>query len=159
QVRDHFDDDLRATVGDLQTRVRPKNFPDGVHLIGIDALRQAAAGGAALRVIGADGGIIGASPAGVNLGSPLITLQHARPYRVSPRPIFIQQQNAPVAFLQYAKERASTNTTLARIRLFLAAGVVGGALLALVAGLAVARRAMGPVQQLTHAAQQIARTR
>src|SRR3954454_12190667 len=48
---------------------------------------------------------------------------------------------------------------LARIRLFLIIGVFGGALLALVAGLAVARRAMGPVQELTNAAKEIARTR
>jgi signal transduction histidine kinase len=75
------------------------------------------------------------------------------------RPIFIQQSDRPVAYLQYAKPRSSTNGTLARIRLFLAAGVIGGALLALLAGLAVARRAMGPVQALTNAAKDIARTR
>jgi signal transduction histidine kinase len=37
--------------------------------------------------------------------------------------------------------------------------VFGGALLALLAGLAVARRAMNPVQQLTQAAKEVARTR
>src|SRR3954467_1506636 len=61
--------------------------------------------------------------------------------------------------MQNAKKRSSTNGALARIRVFLAAGVLGGALLALLAGLAVARRAMGPVQQLTNAAKEIARTR
>src|SRR3954467_12196399 len=61
--------------------------------------------------------------------------------------------------MQNAKKRSSTNGALARIRVFLAAGVLGGALLALLAGLAVARRAMEPVQQLTNAAKEIARTR
>ena len=100
-----------------------------------------------------------AAPAKVDLGSPLIKLHDVGPYRVISRPIFIQQSSNPVAFIQYAKERESTNGTLARIRLFLIVGVLGGALLALVAGLAVARRAMGPVQELTNAAKEITRTR
>src|SRR5439155_4299726 len=46
-----------------------------------------------------------------------------------------------------------------RIRLFLALGVLGGAGLALLAGLAVARRAMGPIAGLTAAAKSVAKTR
>jgi two-component system OmpR family sensor kinase len=157
QVREHFDDDLRATIGDLQTRVRPQQCATGICLVGTDAIQQAAAGDAAVRVVRADGRVLGKH--NVNLGSPLIGLQDVGKYRVISRPIFIQQSNNPVAFIQYAKIRSSTNATLARIRLFLAAGVIGGALLALLAGLAVARRALGPVQQLTNAAKEIARTR
>ena len=159
QVRDHFDDDLRATVGDLQTRVRPQQVGPSLQLVGKDAIAQAAAGGAALRIVRADGVVLKAVPHGVKLGSPLIGLQDVGEYRVISRPIFIQQSQEPVAFLQFAKPRESTNGTLARIRLFLAIGVIGGALLALLAGLAVARRAMGPVQALTNTAKEIARTR
>jgi two-component system OmpR family sensor kinase len=161
QVRDHFDDDLRATIGDLQTRVRPQQCPDrpGICLVGEDAIAQAAAGDAVLRVVRADGRVLVPREHPVNLGSPLIPLQDVGKYRVISRPIFIQQSQDPVAFIQYAKPRETTNATIARIRLFLAAGVFGGALLALLAGLAVARRAMGPVQQLTNAAKEIARTR
>jgi signal transduction histidine kinase len=162
QVHDHFDDDLRATIGDLQTRIRPQQCPDrpGICLSGEDAIAQAAAGDARLRVVrAADGAILVPRRNPVNLGSPLIPLHDVGPYRVISRPIFIRQSQSPVAFIQYAKPRNSTNATIARIRLFLAAGVFGGALLALLAGLAVARRAMGPVQQLTNAAKEIARTR
>ncbi|HEX4720346.1 MAG TPA: HAMP domain-containing sensor histidine kinase [Thermoleophilaceae bacterium] len=159
QVHDHFDDDLRATVGDLQTRVRPQQIGARLQLVGKDAIAQAAAGGAALRIVGADGVVIKAVPRGVNLGNPLVGLQDAGEYRVISRPIFIQQVQQPVAFLQYAKPRETTNATIARIRLFLTAGVIGGALLALLAGLAVARRAMEPIQLLTNAAKEIARTR
>jgi two-component system, OmpR family, sensor kinase len=160
QVRDHFDDDLRATIGDLQTRVRPQQVGVTVQLVGLESLGQAATGDAALRVIrAADGHIFEADPRNIDLGSPLVGLQDVGPYRVISRPIFIQQSSTPVAFIQYAKPRESTNGTLARIRLFLAAGVIGGALLALLAGLAVARRAMEPIQQLTNAAKEIARTR
>ena len=159
QVHQHFDDDLRATIGDLQTRVRPRVCPEGVCLSGNDAIEQAAAGGAALRVIRSDGLVLVPRHHPPNLGSPLVPLQDLGRYRVISRPIFIPQRNRPVAYIQYAKPRETTNHTLARIRLFLAAGVIGGALLALLAGLAVARRAMGPVQELTNAAKEIARTR
>jgi two-component system OmpR family sensor kinase len=160
QVRDHFDDDLRATVGDLQTRVRPHQFPNGeLKLIGGDALTQAAAGDAVLRVVAADGTTLVPARHNAALGSPLITLHDAGKYRVISRPIFIPQRNGPVAFIQYAKPRESTNGTLDRIRVYLVVGVFGGALLALLAGLAVARRAMAPVQDLTGAAKEIARTR
>jgi two-component system OmpR family sensor kinase len=158
QVHDHFDDDLRATIGDLLTRVRPRQVGPTTQ-IPTDAIAPSAAGGAALRIVSADGSVVKAVPRGVQLGSPLVSLQDVGEYRVISRPIFIQQQQAPVGFLQYAKPRETTNATIARIRLFLGAGVIGGALLALLAGLAVARRAMEPVQLLTNAAKEIARTR
>jgi two-component system OmpR family sensor kinase len=160
QVREHFDDDLRATIGDLQTRVRPRDVGPSVQLVGLDAVCQATAGDAALRVVGANGRVYRCTgQPNVDLGTPRVTLHDQGRYRVISRPIFIQQSPTPVAFIQYAKPRSSTTATVARIRLFLAAGVVGGALLALLAGLAVARRAMGPVQELTNAAKEIARTR
>jgi two-component system, OmpR family, sensor kinase len=160
QVREHFDDDLRATIGDLQTRIRPQQFADGLHLTPSAAeIRNAATGDAVIRVLDASGRNIVAPRHNANLGSPLIPLQNVGQYRVISRPLFVPQLERPVAFIQYAKPRESTNSTVARIRLFLGAGVIGGALLALLAGLAVARRAMDPIQQLTNTAKEIARTR
>ena len=159
QVREHFDDDLRATIGDLQTRVRPQQCDTGICLTGIDAIQQAAAGDAVDRVVRSDGHILKPARHNVDLGSPLVSLQDVGSYRVISRPIFIPQRSTPVAFIQYAKPRAATNRTVDRIRVFLIVGVFGGALLALFAGLAVARRAMGPVQALTNAAKEVARTR
>jgi two-component system OmpR family sensor kinase len=49
--------------------------------------------------------------------------------------------------------------TANRVRLFLGLGVLGGAALALLAGLATARRAMEPIAELTEAAREIERTR
>jgi signal transduction histidine kinase len=159
QVRDHFDDDLRATIGDLQGRIRPVEYPNGVRLVGADAIQAAAAGDAVLRVLRSDGHILVETKGTPELGSPFQPLHDAGQYRVISRPIYVQDLQDPVAYVQYAKPREAVSGTLARIHLFLAAGVLGGALLALLAGLAVARRAMGPVKQLTNAARQIARTR
>jgi two-component system OmpR family sensor kinase len=61
-------------------------------------------------------------------------------------------------WLLYARPLSQLNYTLARVRLFLGLGVLGGAVLALLAGLFVARRAMRPIAELTEAAREIART-
>ena len=66
----------------------------------------------------------------------------------------------PVAYLQYAKPRRARSThTIKAMRMFLALGVLGGTLLALLAGLAVARRAMAPIAGLTAPPSEIAQTR
>jgi two-component system OmpR family sensor kinase len=62
-------------------------------------------------------------------------------------------------YLLYAKPLSDIEHTLAEIRFFLLLGVVGGTILALLAGLATAGRAMRPIVQLTEAAREIQRTR
>ena len=61
--------------------------------------------------------------------------------------------------LLYALPISEVNHTLARVRVFLILGVLGGTILALLAGLTTARRATRPIVQLTDAAREIARTR
>ncbi len=61
--------------------------------------------------------------------------------------------------VQYGRSEADTDATVARVELFLLVGVFAGAGLALLAGVAIARRAMAPIAELTGAAAEIARTR
>ena len=61
--------------------------------------------------------------------------------------------------LQYARNTDSLDATINRLRLFLGGGVLGGTLLAALAGMAVAGRAMRPVSALTATAREIASTR
>jgi two-component system, OmpR family, sensor kinase len=61
--------------------------------------------------------------------------------------------------LQYARPLSDVRHTTRKVRFFLILGVAGGTLLALLAGLAVARRAMRPIAELTKAAREIERTR
>jgi signal transduction histidine kinase len=158
QVRDHFDDDLRATVGDLQGRTRFHLTGDGRLQLAVpaDTIAAAAAGDARLRIVQANGVV---TLGRADLGPPTSGPHDVGQYRVVSRPLFVTGIDPPVAYVQYAKPKNSYQGTIDRIRVFLIAGVFGGALLALLAGLAVARRAMGPVQQLTSAAKEIARTR
>jgi two-component system, OmpR family, sensor kinase len=59
----------------------------------------------------------------------------------------------------YARPLSEVDHTLNRVRFLLLLGVLGGAVLALLAGLFVARRAMRPIAALTEAAREIERTR
>jgi two-component system, OmpR family, sensor kinase len=61
--------------------------------------------------------------------------------------------------VQYGREVGPTEATVRRVELFLLLGVLAGSVLALLAGIAVARRAMAPVAELTTTAADIARTR
>jgi two-component system, OmpR family, sensor kinase len=62
-------------------------------------------------------------------------------------------------FLQYGRDRESLNATIDRLWLFLGGGVLGGTILAMLAGITVARRAMRPIKDLTQTTREIAATR
>jgi two-component system, OmpR family, sensor kinase len=174
RVRAAFDDDLRAEAADLQNQVDLRARPEGGIRFSLDrdVLAAAAAGGAVIRVVERDGGLIG-PPGAPPLGPPVEGVRDAGEYRVVSRELFVPeqvQQSSPfevlpapvagaVAFVQYGKPERSVERTVARVRVFLALGVLGGTLLAFLAGLWVARRAMRPIAGLTRAAREVARTR
>jgi signal transduction histidine kinase len=61
--------------------------------------------------------------------------------------------------LLYARPLSDVDHTLARVQVFLILGVLGGTILALLAGLFVSARAMRPIVELTDAVREIERTR
>ena len=82
-------------------------------------------------------------------------------YRVVVRPLYTRPRRQRAGRLPRSTPSRSTNPhhTIKEIRVFLAFGVLGGTLLALMAGLAIARRAIAPIANLTRAADHIAHTR
>jgi two-component system, OmpR family, sensor kinase len=81
-------------------------------------------------------------------------------YRVEVRQLAVKPVAAQgTVNLLYALPLSDVDHTLARVRVFLLLGVLGGAILALLAGLFVSERAMRPIVELTDAARQIERTR
>jgi signal transduction histidine kinase len=173
KVRGSFDSDLRGAASDVQDRVQRHLVPTeqgGYRLDSLEFLSAAATGRVSVRVIDRSGRqIAAAGPA--RPAPPIEGVQDAGGYRVVSRPIFapalsrlnpfgdLTQENGVVGYVQYGKPEGSVTTTIARVRLFLALGVLGGTGLAFLAGFAVARRAMRPIAGLTHAAREVARTR
>jgi signal transduction histidine kinase len=167
QVRSSFDDDLQRTAADLQERVPVKTSTeplifgggfDTTFTVPDEVLEAASSGDAVLRVVAIDGSVIRQNRAAADLGPPVPGLHDSGRYRVETRALF-QPGGGVAAYLQYAKPRSNVTHTIARIRLFLALGVVGGTVLAFLIGLALARRALAPVTNLARAAREIERTR
>ncbi len=78
-------------------------------------------------------------------------------YRVEVRQLGVRPLGQVV--LLYAVPLSDLDHTLARVEVFLLLGVLGGTVLALLAGLFVSGRAMRPIVELTEAAREIERTR
>ena len=113
---------------------------------------------AVVRVVTADNTLIRSSAKDVPyLAPPLAETMEFNGYRVESRSI--RAQGGGFFYVQYARKLSDVQVTANRVKLFLLLGVLGGTALALLAGLATARRAMTPITQLTEAARTIERTR
>jgi signal transduction histidine kinase len=70
----------------------------------------------------------------------------------------LNEGGATTGFVQYGRSLEHVDSTIGKLWLFIAAGIFGGTLLASLAGLAIAGRAMRPVSSLTASAREIAET-
>jgi signal transduction histidine kinase len=174
RIRTGFDDELRATAADLQDRLTVEPNEDGEQRLDAEDARWLAAygaGGNVIRVVDLRGRT--QYPKGLNpLAGPGEGISHAGGYRVVSRQLVAPAIRGagsfdaiprpvaePVGYLQFAKSESSVETTVNKVRLFLAFGVFGGTVLAFMGGMYVARRAMRPIAGLTRAAREVARTR
>jgi two-component system, OmpR family, sensor kinase len=121
---------------------------------------------AVIRYLTIDGSVICQTTKAPDLGAAVAPSEDIRGYRVENREIPIIQNlsdgrsvSVGQAVLQYARPESEVGQTVARVRAFLIFGVLAGAGLALLAGLAIARRAMRPIAELTARASEIERTR
>ena len=169
-----FDDELRASVGELQDKITLLRSGRIVQLSQSDQnlLAGYAAGDAIVRVVDRNNHPVWTSDRNASLGPPISGVTDIGPLRVASRELVVptstdpgnfaqplQTVSTPVGYVQYAKPERSVTRTVNRVRLFLAFGVVGGTMLAFLGGLLVARRAMRPIAGLTRAAREVARTR
>jgi two-component system OmpR family sensor kinase len=171
-----FDDDLRATVGELQDRITLQRAPGGYDLSDSDRalLAASAAGDPFVRVLDRNSQVKWPDDPATQpeLGPPIGGVTDIGDLRVTSRELVVPTSaepgafnaplnapTTPVGWVQYAKPERTITTTINRVRLFLAFGVLGGTLLAFLGGLVVAQRALRPIAGLTRAAREVARTR
>jgi len=119
---------------------------------------------AAIRIFTLGGAALEQAPS----NAPSLGLPEARPrtvngYRVLSRlgvaRSSLTDEAVGEVIIQYGRRLSDTEATVARVELFLLLGVLAGSGLALLAGIAIARRAMAPIAELTSTAAEIARTR
>jgi signal transduction histidine kinase len=152
-------DDLSAQVRGRLTVVTDPNDQRSVKCVDCPSLTDyAAPQHAVIRIVFRDGTAVTKSKGAPVLPPPNSPTMEWAGYRIEARPVPINGFGC-CAFVQFARNLSDTHDTSARVRFFLALGVLGGAALALLAGLATAQRAMRPIAQLTEAARTISRTR
>jgi signal transduction histidine kinase len=119
---------------------------------------------AIIRIFTLGGTVVAQAPAKApSLGPPVRQAQTIHGYRFLSRrlPVTLSDSDEPIGevIVQYGRRVSDTEATVKRVELFLLLGVLGGTALALLAGMAIARRAMAPIAELTSTAAEIARTR
>jgi two-component system OmpR family sensor kinase len=128
----------------------------------IDLNAYASSNNAAIRVVYSNGRWFDGSANAPDWGPPEASPRDIDGWRVEAREETLWDpvvRQAYTAYVQYGRRVSDIQATANRVRLFLGLGVLGGAALALLAGLATARRAMEPIAELTEAAREIERTR
>jgi two-component system, OmpR family, sensor kinase len=162
QISTDFRDQVRRAADDMARKLRVNlDFRHGkATCSGVDLQDYGSAERAAVRVV-LRGQIICGERA-VDLGVPRGDAVEVGGRRVESREVPLAVNGNPslgFAIAQYARPLSDVRHTMREVWILLGLGVLGGAALALLAGLAVARRAMGPIASLTETAREIGRTR
>ncbi len=158
RIRDDFDQELRGAAGTLASEITVASDPVAGAVISSPNLPDSAmAKDAVIRIVDEEGTPLAATQRSLDLGPPRRPVTEVGSFRVASEPI--ERSGGIRTFVQYAEPDEDVEASVNRVWLFLAAGVLGGTILALLAGLAVADRAMRPIAALTALARRIATTR
>jgi two-component system, OmpR family, sensor kinase len=158
-----FHDDMYSVANQLKLNIEAGRKPgEDVVVQGPDLNELALEGDVAMRVVNEEGALLTQTPGAPDLG-PLDLDQVTEAGRFDVVAVAIDTGTTipppQEMFLQYGRSRESLEATVDRLWLFLGGGVLGGTILAMLAGMAVAGRAMGPIKALTRTARKIAATR
>jgi signal transduction histidine kinase len=161
RIRDDFNGEVRSAVqilgGEIRIAYPPFGQPEARKVPSLDAF--VLPDDASARVLDVNGNVLGegGSRAGA-LGSPHPGLFDHGEMRVATTTI-ASDSGEVTGYVQYGRSLSHVDATIDRVWLLIAGGILGGTLLAVVAGVAIAGRAMRPIASLTATARQIATTR
>ncbi len=164
RIRSDYNNELAAAVDRLRDELRLDINSRTARIVSVhpDLNLFSASNNATIRVLDNDGTLLAATDHAPNLGFPLRDRgARVSGFRVETRDVQLRAGNGVGlrVSIQYARKVSDLENTVARVRVFLAFGVFGGTLLALLGGVVLGRRAMLPVAALTAAARDIERTR
>jgi signal transduction histidine kinase len=168
RIRADFNRQVSDTADELPTQLNIKVAPAGTHravtITPALAAYAAPADHAVVRIFTLGGTVVAQEPTKApSLGAPSLTAKTVHGYRVTSRAgvVRVAGSDEPIGqvIIQYGRKISDTEATVARVELFLLFGVLAGSGLALLAGMAIARRAMSPIAALTRTAAGIAATR
>ncbi len=158
RVRSDFDHDLQESASHLVSRTRIIENLFGTHVNAPELSGVAFPTDSAARVVSADGRVLESTPsADVEFGAPHPGIADHGSYAVATAEV-TGTEGQVVGYIQYARSTAAVTTTIAKLWIFIVGGVLGGTVLAIFAGLALASRAMRPIAALTETAREVAST-
>ncbi|HEX8689357.1 MAG TPA: HAMP domain-containing sensor histidine kinase [Solirubrobacterales bacterium] len=158
RIRSDFNREVDGAAQTLAAELRIVNTTTGSYLIrgpGLDDF--ALSNDATVRVFDATGALLTQSTDAADLGPPREGVANIDGMRVATTRI-ASGSGSLTGFVQYARRVDHLGATIERLWLFILAGVLGGTLLASLAGAAIAGRAMRPISSLTATARKIAAT-
>ena len=158
RIRDDFNQEVDGAAQELAAELRIVNTPTGAYLIrgpGLDDFAQP--NDATIRVFDATGALLTQSENAAEVGPPREGTGEVGGMRVATARI-ASGEGRLTGFVQYARDVGHLDSTIQRLWLFIGIGILGGTLLATLAGAAVASRAMRPIASLTATARKIAET-
>jgi two-component system OmpR family sensor kinase len=167
RLKSDFNEDLKGTAVSIassaQVAFNPTIGTREIHIPPQQLQNMAPVPNSALRIVYSDGDLV--SPTSRTAGAPdfgppdIQTVQEFGDYGVAAQPLAATLSSENPVYIEYARNRSGLDETINHLWLFLGLGVLGGTLLATLAGLAVAGRAMRPIVALTGTAREIASTR
>jgi two-component system, OmpR family, sensor kinase len=161
RIRNDFNNEVRSATrvlaSELQITYSPFESPNlegGPQLESFVRLNDAST-----HVYDVNRNLIFSSRPSKSLGPPLPGARDVNGTRVATERIVSKQTGEVTGYVQYGRDTGHVEDTIDRVWLLIAAGIVGGTLLAALAGVAIAGRAMRPIASLTATARKIAATR
>jgi signal transduction histidine kinase len=157
RIRDDFNSEVRGAAQTLAAEIRIGYTPLGTVIQSPSLDDFVRPDGATARVYDVNGNLIEHSTQPSDLGPATLGLSTFRGTRVATAEVR-NETGAATGFVQYGRSLEHVDSTVGKLWLYIAAGVFGGTLLASLAGLAIAGRAMRPISSLTASAREIAET-
>jgi two-component system, OmpR family, sensor kinase len=159
RVRDDFNREVKGAVSTLASRVQIVDTITNTLIVREPDLGDfVSPNDASVRIYDARGRQLDASPNAAELGPPILGVHDVDEMRVATVLLRSRQSGRIAGYVQYGRNEQHVDSTIGRLWLFIAAGVLGATLLASLAGVAIARRAMRPISALTATARTIAET-
>ncbi len=159
RVRGDFSREMKGAVATLASQVQIVDTITNTLIVREPDLSDfVSPNDASVRIYDARGQQLDESPNAAELGPPVPGVHEVGEMRVATVVLRSRQSGRIAGYVQYGRNEQHVDSTIGRLWLFIAAGVIGATLLASLAGVAIARRAMRPISSLTVTARTIAET-
>ena len=159
RIRDDFDGEMQPAVATLSSQIQVIDTIASTLIARHPDLGDfVSPNDATARIFDSHGAPARASPGAIELGAPVLGVHHVGDMRVVTVTLRSGQTGRVAGYVQYGRDEHHIDSTIDRLWLFIAAGVLGATLLAALAGLAIAGRAMRPISSLTATAREISDT-